>query len=77
MPAVGSYSAVFAGDGHDVQLSYLFRSNYELITRYSVQTVLRDVAAVYPDRNQLSFGVTRYIWEHSLKLAGRGHPYPV
>ncbi|KPP94717.1 MAG: phosphate-selective porin [Bacteroidetes bacterium HLUCCA01] len=70
MPAVGSYSAVFAGDGHDVQLSYLFRSNYELITRYSVQTVLRDVAAVYPDRNQLSFGVTRYIWEHSLKLQG-------
>lgn len=66
--APGAVVGVFAGNGHDWQLSYLFPSNYELIGRYSMQTIHRDVAAVYPDQNQLSFGVTRYIWEHALKL---------
>lgn len=65
---VPSPSAVFEGSGHDVQFSYLLPTNYELITRYSMLRVTPEVSTFYPDQNQLTFGVTRYIWEHALKL---------
>jgi len=64
----GAASAVFAGNGHDVQLSYIFPSDYELIGRFSTQAVTRSVEPFYPNRTQYSFGLTRYIWEHALKL---------
>ncbi|MCH8525043.1 MAG: OprO/OprP family phosphate-selective porin [Balneolales bacterium] len=67
-PAPGPVVGVFAGNGHDWQLSYIFPSNYELIGRYSVQHTRGNAGAVFPDVNQLSFGLTRYIWEHTLKL---------
>ena len=64
------------GHGMDFQLSYLFPSNYELIGRYSFQKAERVSADprknIYSDREQYSFGITRYIWEHALKLQLEG-----
>ncbi|ESU21294.1 phosphate-selective porin O and P [Flavobacterium cauense R2A-7] len=62
--------AVFTGNGQDFQLSYVFKSKYELIGRFSQQNVNKDIKAYAPDTNQYSFGVNKYIWEHALKLQG-------
>jgi len=58
----------YVGDGFDYQLSYNFRSNYEVIGRYSVQHAGADIHALTPDTKQYSLGVTKYIWEHTFKL---------
>lgn len=64
---------VQTGYGMDFQLSYLFPTNYELIGRYSFQRAERNLPAIiYWDQDQYSFGVTRYIWEHALKLQIEG-----
>lgn len=59
---------VHTGHGYDAQLSYLFRNNVELIGRYSSQTPGSEIREIQPDREQYSAGITRYIWEHALKL---------
>ncbi|MCC5942636.1 MAG: hypothetical protein JJU37_13935 [Balneolaceae bacterium] len=59
---------IFAGRGADFQLSYLFPSNYELIGRYSTQTPSSSIKDLAPSIEQYSLGLTKYIWEHSLKL---------
>jgi len=61
---------VFVGDGFDYQLSYNFRSNYEIIGRYSIQHVGEDIHNLTPNTKQYSIGVTKYIWEHTFKLQG-------
>lgn len=62
--------AVFTGNGQDYQLSYAFKSKYEVIGRFSQQNVNKDIKAYAPDTNQYSLGVNKYIWEHALKLQG-------
>lgn len=59
---------VFKGSGFDTQLSYIFDNNYEVIGRYSYQEPHKDIEALTPQTNQYSLGVTKYIWEHALKL---------
>ena len=59
---------VYVGSGFDHQLSYIFPSNYEIIGRYSTQTVGDDIKALAPNTKQYSFGVTKYIWEHTFKI---------
>ncbi|HEX9980345.1 MAG TPA: porin [Flavobacterium sp.] len=59
---------VYTGSGFDYQLSYNFRSNYEIIGRFSNQKVGKDIVTLAPDTKQYSVGVTKYIWEHSFKL---------
>ena len=59
---------VVVGQGFDAQLSYVFRNNYSLIGRFSTQEPNKDVVMLMPETQQYTFGVTKYIWEHSLKL---------
>lgn len=58
----------FVGNGFDYQLSYNTKSNYEFITRYSLQKVGKDIRSFAPNSKQISLGLTRYIWEHTFKL---------
>ena len=58
----------FVGNGFDYQLSYNTKSNYEFITRYSIQKVGKDIREFAPNSKQISLGLTRYIWEHTFKL---------
>ena len=60
----------FTGSGFDYQLSYLFPTNYELIGRYSIQKVGKDIRSFEPDTKQFSLGITKYLWEHTFKLQG-------
>lgn len=59
---------VYVGNGFDYQLSYNTKSNYEFITRYSIQKAGNDIREFAPNSKQVSIGLTRYIWEHSFKL---------
>ena len=59
---------VFVGQGVDIQGSYLFRNNYEIIGRYSSQWVDKEIRAFEPNTQQFSLGLTKYIWEHAFKL---------
>jgi phosphate-selective porin OprO/OprP len=58
----------FVGNGFDYQLSYNTRKNYEFIGRYSIQNVGSDIETKAPKVKEYSFGVTKYIWEHTFKL---------
>lgn len=62
------FNYVYVGEGFDYQLSYLFLNNFEVIGRYSLQTVAEDIKAYTPDSKQYSIGVTKYLWEHAFKL---------
>ncbi len=61
-------SYAFVGDGFDYQVSYNTKSNYEFITRYSIQKAGKDIREFAPNSKQVSFGLTRYIWQHTFKL---------
>lgn len=65
---ITNFNYVFAGDGMDYQLSYVFPSNYEIIGRFSTQKVDEEIKAYTPDSKQYSLGLTRYLWEHTFKL---------
>ena len=58
----------YVGNGFDYQLSYNLKSNYEFIGRYSTQNVGDDIQAIAPNTREISFGVTKYIWEHAFKV---------
>lgn len=62
----GNY--VEAGHGYDAQLSYVLPSNWEFIGRFSRNNPHNDIRAYKPVHNQYSFGITKYIWEHSFKM---------
>lgn len=65
---VSDFNYVYTGSGFDYQLSYIFQNNYEVIGRYSLQKVHRDIEQLAPNSKQMSLGVTKYIWEHTFKL---------
>jgi phosphate-selective porin OprO and OprP len=62
------FNYVYIGEGFDYQLSYLLRTNYELIGRFSTQKVNEDIRAFTPNTRQYSVGVTKYFWEHAFKI---------
>lgn len=62
------FNYVYAGNGFDYQLSYLFNNDYEVIGRYSLQHVSAEIHPFAPHVKQYSFGITKYIWEHTFKL---------
>ncbi len=61
---------VLAGSGFDAQLSYLFLNNVEVSGRYSISTPKTEIQNILPESEQFSLGLTKYIWEHSLKIQG-------
>ncbi|RZJ65242.1 MAG: porin [Flavobacterium sp.] len=61
---------VYTGHGFDYQLSYLFRSNYEVIGRFSTLNPNNEIQTLTPKQKEYSIGLTKYIWEHTFKLQG-------
>jgi hypothetical protein len=59
---------VYIGNGFDTQFSYLFGNNYEIISRISHQKPFETIKNLTPQTNQYTLGVTKYIWEHALKI---------
>ncbi|WP_396176173.1 porin [Flavobacterium sp.] len=62
------FNYVYVGNGFDYQASYITKSNYEFIARYSLQNVGNEIETLTPNTRQYSIGATKYIWEHTFKL---------
>ena len=65
---VTDFNYVYVGNGFDYQLSYIFNKDYEVIGRYSLQHVNKEIHEFTPHVKQYSLGLTKYIWEHTFKL---------
>lgn len=59
---------VYAGQGIDFQTSYITKSFFEFIFRYSYQKVNTKIHNYAPNISQYSVGVTKYFWEHQFKV---------
>jgi phosphate-selective porin OprO and OprP len=59
---------VYAGNGQNIQASYLFKSNYELVTRYSAVTPDTEIQELEPKLEQYTLGATKYLRGHRVKL---------
>jgi phosphate-selective porin OprO/OprP len=59
---------VYAGQGQNYQGSYLFRSKYEIVTRYSVVTPDDEIQLLEPQLEQYTIGATKYLKGHRVKL---------
>jgi len=59
--------SLLAGSGINTQVSYCFKSHYEIAIRYS--TVTPDQAAIssFKDNKQYGIGITKYMMRHKLK----------
>lgn len=73
----GSHRTVYNGFGGNTQVSYLFKSNYELALRYSVIAPNKniydnlDFTGINEKRQeQIFLGVTKYLYGHKLKVQG-------
>lgn len=62
------FNYVYVGSGFDYQVSYIFQKEYEIIGRYSLQKVNREIHEFTPHVKQYSLGLTKYIWEHTFKI---------
>ncbi len=74
-PGDGSLRYLYTGEGFLTQLSYLFRSNFEIAGRYSLILPADELysnasyPSVYEQREeQIELGVTRYVIGHRLKV---------
>lgn len=59
---------VYAGHGQNYQGSYLFRSNYEIVGRYSMVRPDAKIQAKEPEMKQYTLGVNKYLRGHRVKL---------
>ena len=58
---------VEVGDGFNMQAGYLFKNNYEVVTRYT-QVTLDEALTGQGIENQYTFGLSKYIVGHKLKV---------
>ena len=65
---ISDFNYIYNGEGMDFQGSYTFPKHWEVIGRYSTQTVDKDIFEFTPNTNQYTLGLTKYIWEHAFKL---------
>lgn len=65
---IGDRVLVYTGYGYDIQSSYLFKNDIELIGRFSTITPESTVKPYFADQKQYTLGITKYIWEHAFKI---------
>lgn len=61
---------VYDGHGLNVQSSYLFKNNVEIVGRYSEVDPTLAIAALTPLVKQYTLGTTKYVRGHRVKLQG-------
>ncbi len=64
----GLERTVYTGSGYDVEASYLFRNLFQVIGRYSMLKPHRDIEIRNPEQKEITFGLTKYVWEHAFKI---------
>jgi phosphate-selective porin OprO and OprP len=63
----GSKRNVITGDGINTQVSYCFKSRWEIAARHSLVTPHKDIYTAMNQINQYGVGVTKYIMKHKCK----------
>lgn len=66
--AEGDIRRIFVGEGWDIQPSYHFKNNFELIARYSHIKPYESLENLEPRQKEWTLGLTRYFWEHAFKI---------
>jgi len=61
---------VYVGEGKMVQLSYLFKNNFELAGRYAIVSPYKIIQASELQKQEVGIGVTKYLKKHRVKLQG-------
>jgi phosphate-selective porin OprO and OprP len=59
---------IFNGNGLNLQASYLFKSNYEIATRYAVIQPTKQLEGIDNGFNEITLGVTKYFKDHRIKF---------
>lgn len=59
---------IYKGHGVDLQSSYIFSNNWELIGRFSRVLPSAEIKSAFPLHRQYTLGMTKYIWEHAFKI---------
>jgi hypothetical protein len=67
-PATTRYAYIYKGHGFNVQGSYLFKSNWEVVSRFSEVKPSMELADFTPYIKQYTVGTTKYIKGHRVKL---------
>lgn len=69
-PVTGTTQYVYVGNGLNLQTSYLFKSNWEIALRNSTLFPDKEIQPYlsYERFNQTTFGITKYLNGHSIKV---------
>lgn len=66
----GEKRALVLGDGLNTQLSYCFKSMWEIAGRYAIARPDKSVYAYQNNIEQYGIGLTRYLMKHKVKMQG-------
>lgn len=61
---------ITTGDGINSQLSYCFKNNLEVAIRHSLTSPHSDLISKVKEREQYGAGITKYLYQHKLKVQG-------
>jgi hypothetical protein len=68
--SAGSTRAVVEGDGINTQISYCFKSRWEIAARHTLVSPHHDLYASMNENEQYGLGLTKYIMKHKVKVQG-------
>jgi hypothetical protein len=61
---------IYVGEGKMIQLSYLFKNNLELATRYARISPFASIQKKELQREEMGLGATKYLRKHRVKIQG-------
>jgi phosphate-selective porin OprO/OprP len=64
----GAEKYVYVGDGKNIQGSYLFKNNFEIVSRYSIVNPGNEIKTKEKIKEQYTLGLNKYIKGHRIKL---------
>jgi hypothetical protein len=64
----GAERYVYVGDGKNIQGSYIFKNNFEIVSRYSVVNPGEEIKTREKIKEQYTLGLNKYIKGHRIKL---------
>lgn len=62
---------IYVGEGKMMQLSYLFKNNFEIAGRYALVTPYNSIKDKELQKQEIGIGVTKYLRKHRVKLQGQ------
>lgn len=61
---------IYAGIGQMIQMSYLFKNNYEIAGRYAIVTPYNSIQSKELQKREMGIGATKYLNKHRVKIQG-------